>query len=254
MNSKTVTEIRRVDRVVTAFLNEWTARTKHRHAVGDSLQELESLILNSDDSKVELQTPQLKNISRWLDMYGEAVAGEGVQRSELEVLVQLAEQIVHFHGGSTDPTDSPNAELRSALVDRLVTLIRQGSKELGLEYTPAGLMKASPDSDAEAARARRYLLERLGGFDDIKEAYTRALEFQSERLSYFYQEDTHLLSVLDYQLKNLEARNNPEDAFFAACLLYFLRQHNYSIAPYAERFKKAVGDESAFEMWGAKVS
>lgn len=254
MNSKTVAEIRKVDRVVTAFLDEWTARTKHRHAVGDSLQELESLIQNSDDSKVELGTQELKKISHWLDMYGNAIAGEGVQRPELEVLVQLAEQIVHLHEGSKDPEDSPNPDLRSVLVDRLVTLIRQGSKELGLEYTPAGLMKASPDSDADAARARRSLLDRLGGFDDIKEAYTKALEFQTERLSYFYQEETHLLSVLDYQLKNLEARNNPEDAFFAACLLYFLRQHNYSIAPYAERFKKAVGDEGAFEMWEAEVS
>ena len=101
-------------------------------------------------------------------------------------------------------------------------------------------MKAEASKATDAARARRSLLERLSGFDDVKEAYKKALEFQNERLAYFYQEDTHLLSVLDYQLKNLEARQNPEDEFFAVCLLYFLRQHNYSIAPYAERFRKVV--------------
>lgn len=250
MNSKAVSEIKRVDRVVTAFLDEWTARTKHRHAVGDSIHQLEGLFPGSASPDAELGAERLKKISEWLDKNGDAVVGQGVQRPELEILVRLAEQIVHLQTGPEETPNSPESGLKSTIVERLVTLIRQGSKELGLEYTPAGLMQATSESNVEAARVRRSLLERLGGFDDVKEAYTKALEFQTERLAYFYQEDTHLLSVLDYQLKNLEAKNNPEDAFFAACLLYFLRQHNYSIAPYAERFKKAVGAESALDVWG----
>ena len=47
--------------------------------------------------------------------------------------------------------------------------------------------------------------------------------------------------MLDYQLENLEARPSPDDEFFAACLIYFLRLHNYQVAPYVARFRKVVG-------------
>ena len=130
----------------------------------------------------------------------------------------------------------------------LVGLIRRGTALLGLEYTPAGLMEAPQAERHESQRARRSLLERLQGFEDVKTAYRKALDFQKERLEYFYQEDTHLLTVLDYQLKNLEARPNPEDEFFAACLLCFLRQHNYQIAPYLKRFQKVTTKDDSLEL------
>jgi hypothetical protein len=80
--------------------------------------------------------------------------------------------------------------------------------------------------------------------------YRKALAMQLERLDYFYQDDTHLLSVLDYQLKNLEARPSVEDEFFAACLIYYLKQHNYQVAPYVRRFRQvlsATGSTAASE-------
>jgi hypothetical protein len=54
--------------------------------------------------------------------------------------------------------------------------------------------------------------------------------------------------VLDYQLKNLEARPNPDDEFFAACLISFLSMHNYQVTPYLTRFRKVVG--TVAEPWG----
>ena len=46
--------------------------------------------------------------------------------------------------------------------------------------------------------------------------------------------------MLDYQLKNLEARPNPDDEFFAMCLINFLRQHNYQVTPYVRRFRSVA--------------
>jgi len=141
--------------------------------------------------------------------------------------------------------------LADQLLDSLVALIRRGTGRLGLEYTPAGLVEASAAQSRESERVRQSLLDRLRGFEDVKTAYKKALGFQKERLDYFYQEDTHLLSVLDYQLKNLEARPSVEDEFFAACLIYFLKQHNYQVAPYVQRFRKAVGASDAAATWGS---
>jgi hypothetical protein len=55
--------------------------------------------------------------------------------------------------------------------------------------------------------------------------------------------------VLDYQLKNLEARPNPDDELFAAGLLYFLGLHNYQIKPYLRRFQKVATRSDGMKLW-----
>jgi hypothetical protein len=244
MIASTPEQLKRIDRTVTAFLDEWTARTKRRHVVGDSLSRLEHIVEANGRTYASL-TMRLGDLTGWLDQHGDVVVDRGVHRTELEVLVNAAERLVQLRA-SGPVSDAEQTQLEN-LVDRLVGLIRRGTAELGLEYTPAGLMESPTSGRQESQRARRSLLERLQGFEDVKEAYTQALDFQKDRLAYFYQEDTHLLSVLDYQLKNLEARPNPDDELFAACLIYFLRMHNYQVAPYLARFRKVVGVSA--ELW-----
>jgi len=238
MTSTASDEIKRTDRTVTAFLDEWVLRTKRRHAVGDSLDRLRRIV-SPDVSSTEQVSARLAALAEWLDRYGEAVVDEGVRRSELEALVESAEQFVQLREGRVHP-DTAERSRADQLLDRLVHVIRGGTKRLGLEYTPAGLVEAPGEPHGQSERVRRSLLERLSGFEDIKAAYQKTLEFQKERLDYFYQEDTHLLSVLDYQLKNLEARPNPDDEFFAMCLINFLRQHNYQVTPYVRRFRSVA--------------
>jgi hypothetical protein len=245
MTASAAEQLKRIDRTVTAFLDEWTARTKRRHVVGDSLSQLEQIVEDSGRIYPSLAA-RLENLSEWLEQHGDVVVDHGVRRAELEVLVNAAERLVQLRADGP-VSDAEQVQLEQ-LVDRLVGLIRRGSLELGLEYTPAGLMESPAGGRQESQRARRSLLARLQGFEDVKAAYTQALDFQKDRLAYFYQEDAHLLSVLDYQLKNLEARPNPDDEFFAACLISFLSMHNYQVAPYLTRFRKVVGE--VVEPWG----
>lgn len=232
-------EIVRIDRAVTTFLDDWTAREKRQHALGDYLEQLTSLTQREKTGGRPV-AERLNVYNEWLEEFGELAVGEGVTRADLDVLVAAVEFLAWLRSGH-DPAPTPEDEIRIGdLVDRSVSLIRRGAHQLGLEYTPSGLVEAAPEVTDESRRARHSLLERLKGFDDIKAEYKKSLEFQQERLEYFYQNDAHLLTVLDYQLKNLEARPNPQDEFFAACLLYFLKQHNYKIGPYMKRFKQAA--------------
>lgn len=237
-------EIVRIDRALTSFLDDWTAREKRRHALGDYLGKLESLTTSEADSQAVGE--RLGAYESWLTDYGELAVGEGVRRVDLDVMVSAVEYLAHIRA-EREPVPTAEEEIRiSHLMDQTVSLIRSGARKLGLEYTPAGLVEATPEVADESRRTRQSLLERLQGFEDIKAAYKKALEFQQERLDYFYQNESHLLTVLDYQLKNLEARPNPDDEFFAACLLYFLKQHNYKITPYFKRFQKVAkqGEDS----------
>jgi hypothetical protein len=246
MTSASAMEVRKIDRAVTALLDEWTARTKRRHAVGDSLSRLEAIATRKDPN-LSLAA-RLLELADWLDRWGQVVIGEGVKRRDLEALVAATEALVEQREQSEGAGSSEKEKL-GELIDNLVGLIRKGTASLGLEYTPAGLLESPGKEKRESDRVRRSLLEKLQGFEDIKSAYKKALEFQSERLEYFYQEDTHLLTVLDYQLKNLEARPNPDDELFAAGLLYFLGQHNYQIKPYLKRFQKVVAQTDAVGLW-----
>lgn len=240
-----VMEITRIDRVVTTFIDEWTVRAKRRNAVGKRLGQLDVLV--SPDAEGDLET-RLAELSEWLKSNASLATEPGLTRTDVEALVASAEKLVQLREKS-DATVSARTQA-DQLLDLLVAVIRRGSSRLGLEYTPAGLVEASEAGRRESERVRQSLLDRLRGFEDVKAAYKKALGFQKERLDYFYQEDTHLLSVLDYQLKNLEARPSMEDEFFAACLIYFLKQHNYQVAPYVQRFRKAVGASDAAATWG----
>jgi len=239
-------EVNRLDRVVTTFLDEWTVRTKRRHALSLRLLKLDDIVSPGAGPGRSLET-RLSELVEWLKGNAGLVNEPGIVRADLECLVQVAEKIVQLR----EKSEAPAAVKSRAdeLLDQVVSMIRKGTQRLGLEYTPAGLVEASEAGRQESEKVRQSLLDRLRGFEDVKSAFRKALEFQKERLDYFYQEDTHLLSVLDYQLKNLEARPSMEDEFFAACLIYFLKQHNYQVAPYVKRFRKAVGSSDALKGW-----
>jgi hypothetical protein len=239
-------EVTRIDRVVTTFIDEWTVRTKRRHALAHRLEQLELAVSPEGGHPRSLEV-RLSELAEWLGANAGLVTEPGIIRADLECLVQAAEKLVQLR----EKVDAPAAAKTraDALLDQLVNMIRKGTGRLGLEYTPAGLIEASEAGRRQSEKVRQSLLDRLRGFEDVKAEFRKALEFQKERLDYFYQEDTHLLSVLDYQLKNLEARPSVEDEFFAACLIYFLKQHSYQVAPYVKRFRQAVGSSDALTGW-----
>ena len=248
MNVSAVAELRRIDRAVTAFLDEWTARTKRRNAVGSALEQL-SRIVSPGEQHYPSLPGRLADLEEWIRRYGEEITGGGVRRSELEELVVAAEQIVSLRETGCPGASTDERKKLEALLESLVRLIRAGSRRLGLEYTPAGLIEAPSDLRQSSERIRQSLLERLQGFEDPKAAFRKSLDFQIERLSYFYQDDTHLLTVLDYQLKNLESRPNPDDELLAASLIYFLRQRNYQVTPYVKRFRRLLSTRGALQPW-----
>lgn len=247
MSTATTREIARLDRVVTTLIDEWTVRAKRRHALGQKLEQLDRIVTPGEGHSHPLEV-RLHHLAEWLKANAGLVLEPGVVRAHLEGLVQAAEKLVQLREKADAPTSVKSRA--DALLDQIVSMIRKGTGRLGLDYTPAGLVESSETVKRESERVRQSLLDRLRGFEDVKAAYKKALDFQKERLAYFYQDDTHLLSVLDYQLKNLEARPSVEDEFFAACLIYFLKQHNYQVAPYVKRFQKAAGVASAAAGFG----
>lgn len=246
MSTQLTGEVARLDRIVTTFLDEWTVRTKRRHALAHRLRQLDDTVSPDGGHPRSLEV-RLSELADWLKDNAGLASEPGLIRSDLECLVQAAEKIVQMREKAEAPVAVKTRA--DALLDSVVSLIRSGTGRLGLEYTPAGLIEASESGRRESEKVRQSLLDRLRGFEDVKAEFKKALEFQKERLDYFYQEDTHLLSVLDYQLKNLEARPGVEDEFFAACLIYFLKQHNYQVAPYVKRFRQAVGTSDALSGW-----
>jgi hypothetical protein len=241
-------QIARIDRVVTVLLDEWTLREKRRHAIGERAQALRTIVSDAHEHSLPAALA-MTAVSHWLDAHGDAMCNEEVHRADVEALAAAVEYLAAFRSSSNiDPVSAEGVHL-SDLLERVVKILRHSARRIGMEYTPAGLIASLPGAEAESSRVRRALLERLKGFEDVKAAYKKALEFQQERLNYFYQDDAHLLTVLDYQLKNLEARPNPDDEFFAACLLYFLRLHNYQVAPYVTRFRKATVHTGGTDAW-----
>lgn len=238
----------RIDRAVSVLLDEWALREKRQNVIGNRAQALWTIVSDAREHSLPAALA-MTAVSHWLDAHGDAMGSEDVHRADVEALTSAVDYLAAFRDSSSVDPVSPEGVHLSDLLERIVKVLRSSARRIGLEYTPAGLIEALPSAEAESSRVRRALLERLKGFEDVKAAYKKALEFQQERLDYFYQDDAHLLTVLDYQLKNLEARPNPDDEFFAACLLYFLRLHNYQVAPYVTRFRKATAHSGSRKAW-----
>jgi len=120
-------------------------------------------------------------------------------------------------------------------VDRALHLgnafVREGIRKLGMEYTPLGLVESIP------SEFREKLREKIPQAGTIKDNYKKALDYQKEMLENFYKPGDHLLTILNQQIRSLERRPSLEDEVFTASLLYYLKQYDYKIASYLERFK-----------------
>ena len=75
MTSTASDEIKRTDRTVTAFLDEWVLRTKRRHAVGDSLDRLRAV----------MPWPERLTWSNFSDVFSQQPFGRWLLNSALEM-------------------------------------------------------------------------------------------------------------------------------------------------------------------------
>jgi len=165
----------------------------------------------------------------WLSQEGLKILENGFEPKQLERIIACVEKIKAYANRITD-------QKKKLLVKRALHLgnsfVREGVRKLGMEYTPLGLMESMP------TEFREKLAQKMPMGGTVKDNYTKALDYQKEMLENFYKPGDHLLTILNHQITSLEKRPSLEDEVFTASLLYYLKQYDYKIAPYLERFKK----------------
>lgn len=165
----------------------------------------------------------------WLSQEGVKILDDGFNPGQLERIISCVEKIKEYRNKIKD-------KKKKFLVKQALYLgnsfVREGVRKLGMEYTPLGLVESMP------TEFREKLKKKIPRAESIKDNYRKALDYQKEMLESFYKPGDHLLTILNHQITSLEKRPSLEDEVFTASLLYYLKQYDYKIAPYLERFKK----------------
>jgi hypothetical protein len=165
----------------------------------------------------------------WLSQEGVKILDDGFNPRQLERIISSVEKIKEYRNKIKD-------KKKKFLVKQALHLgnsfVREGVRKLGMEYTPLGLVESMP------TEFREKLTKKIPRTESIKDNYKKALDYQKEMLESFYKPGDHLLTILNHQITSLEKRPSLEDEVFTASLLYYLKQYDYKISPYLERFKK----------------
>lgn len=165
----------------------------------------------------------------WLSQEGMKILENGLDPKQLERIIGCIEKIKEYKNKIKD-------KKKRFLIDKALHLgnsfVREGIRKLGMEYTPLGLVESIPSEFREKIKKN---IPRAG---TIKDNYRKALDYQRQMLENFYKPGDHLLTILSQQIASLEKRPSLEDKVFTASLLYYLRQYDYKVAPYLERFRK----------------
>lgn len=233
---KTVAELKNR---VEHFLEKVAEKEEQKFRSKVKLDELEDIVY---DRKKEYESVNERyiNLEKWFSQKGEELLEKGLTREQLEKIIECVQKIKEQGKEFSNAEESQQEkEMANRILNRCNAFVRDSTRRLGLEYTPLGLMDmAQPDEDR--LKLMSGIKSNLPGKDNLKSEYRRLLDYQNQMIDFFYKPDEHILTILDYQLKTLEARYSEEDEFFTTCLINFLRLKNYRIAPYIERFKKVA--------------
>jgi hypothetical protein len=165
----------------------------------------------------------------WLSQEGMKILENGLDPKQLERIIGYVEKIKEYRNKIKD-------KKKRFLVNQALHLgnsfVREGIRKLGMEYTPLGLVESIPSDFREKLKGK---MPQAG---TVKDNFKKAIDYQKEMLENFYKPGDHLLTILNHQISSLERRPSLEDEVFTASLLYYLKQYDYKIGPYLERFKK----------------
>jgi hypothetical protein len=189
-------------------------------------------------------------IERWLIEEGPGLRESALTQEHLNHITECIERIRDVREREGDKRDPRQVEQVNKVLELTNSFAVEAAKRLGLEYSPLGLVertetRVEPVDDFERWKTLEAIRSGVSPADSTKMAYQVAVRYQNDMMEQFYVREHSLLSVLDFQLTNLEARYSEEDELFAAMLLYFLKIRKYKIAPYYSRFRQILAAREA---------
>lgn len=215
-------------KILEDFLSAVVQIEEDNWEVAQRIERLEDIVFGKKKDYWPL-SERFASLKKWLTDDGIKLLEGKLNRKQLEKIVWCIEKIKDY---KDKIKDKKNLELMDKVLRLSNSFVRESTRKIGLEYSPLGLIESGQ------TQIREKLLEKLPPGENLKQEFEKALNYQREMLKFFYKPQDHLLSILDYQLGTLEARPTLEDELFSASLIYFLKQKNYKVNPYVERFKK----------------
>jgi hypothetical protein len=192
------------------------------------IERLEDIVFGKKKDYWQL-SQRFASLKKWLTDDGIKLLEGKINQKQLERIILCIEKI-------KDHKDRIKDKKNIDLIDKVLRLsnsfVKESTRKIGLEYSPLGLI------ESDQTQIREKFLEKSHPEENLKQEFEKVLHYQREMLKFFYKPQDHLLSILDYQLGTLEVRPTVEDELFSASLIYFLKQKNYKVNPYVERFRK----------------
>ena len=216
-----------LQRLIDNFLQKAADQELKLWSVDQNLDHLEDIVYGRKKEFWRLYS-RFISFGDWVSQQGMKILEDGFDPKQLERVIAFVEKMKGYR-------NKIKHKKKRLLVDRALHLgnafVREGIRKLGLEYTPLGLVESIP------SEFREKLKKKIPQAGTIKDNYRKTLDYQKEMLENFYKPGDHLLTILNQQIRSLERRSSLEDEVFTASLLYYLKQYDYKIASYLERFK-----------------
>lgn len=217
-----------LQKVTDDFLQKVADQELKLWSVDKKLDHLEDIVYGRKKEFWRLYS-RFISFGNWLSQEGMNILEDGFGPKQLERIIECIEKMKEYRNKIKD-------KKKRFLVDQALHLgnafVREAIRKLGMEYTPLGLVESIP------SEFREKLTEKIPKAGTIKDNFRKALDYQKNMLENFYKPGDHLLTILHQQINSLKKRPSLEDEVFIASLLYYLKQYDYKIGPYLEKFRK----------------
>jgi len=215
-------------KVLDDFLSRVVQVEEDNLAVVQRIDKLEEIVFGKKKEYWQI-SERFSSLKKWLTEDGIRLMQGKLERKQVERIVFCIERIKDFQ---PKVRDKKKGELIEKVLRSSNSFVRESTRKAGLEYSPLGLIESAE------TQIREGFLQEPAPDEDLKQEFEKTLDYERQMLKLFYKPKDHLLSILDCQLGTLEARPTFQDELFSAALIYFLKQKNYKMSPYVERFKK----------------
>jgi hypothetical protein len=223
-------------RSIDKFLVETSRKEEEEWALDQKIESLEEIVLGKSKD-YWLIKGRFKGLENWIKIEGAAFNSKSIKKKHIQRIIECVERMKDYK--VMLGKDEKFYQREEKVLFQANSFIRENLRKRGWEYTPLGLVDF-----VQLDESLLKLKEEIGAIDeggtDLKGKYHKALNYQLDLMDYFYKPRDHLLTILDYQLKNLEVKPSKEDEFFIASLIYYLKQNRYRVEPYLERFRKIL--------------
>ncbi len=221
---------------IDKFLEETSRKEEEEWMLDQKIESLEDIALGKSKD-FWLIKDRFKGLENWLKIEGAEFNSKSIKKTHIQKIIECVERMRDYK--EMLGKDERFYQKEEKILLQANSFIRENLRRRGWEYTPLGLVDF-----VQLDESLLKLKEEIGALDkggtDLKGKYQRALSYQLDLMDYFYKPKDHLLTILDYQLKNLEVKPSKEDEFFTASLIYYLKQNRYKVEPYLERLRKIL--------------